>query len=250
MDIEKRDIFIRKWHQYFGNTELPVTFQYLSEIKDIPVMETPSVHHCLISQIYKVRKGESLCFDEKSISCLGAKRYLMFSGSMPQGFECYISHYPDGKGERYKKHPEQVLKFWEDMPVLFKEGDYILFKRWDKLEEFDNPKAVIFFVTPDVLSGLFTLACFDSTSEDAVIAPFGAGCTNIVYYPYREEIKGSNRAVIGLFDPSARKYAKSDLLTFAVPITKFMTMIDQMDESFLITDTWSKIQKRILHIEY
>ena len=56
---------------------------------------------------------------------------------------------------------------------------------------------------------------------------------------------GIDHAVIGLMDPSARKCAKSDLVTFAVPITKFLTIIDQMEESFLITDTWTTIQKRI-----
>ena len=46
-------------------------------------------------------------------------------------------------------------------------------------------------------------------------------------------------------DPSARKCAKADLVTFAILITKFMEVIDQMEESFLITDTWTIIQKRI-----
>lgn len=34
-------------------------------------------------------------------------------------------------------------------------------------------------------------------------------------------------------------------LTFSVPMVKFMKMIDYMDESFLITDTWKKVLKRI-----
>jgi len=169
----------------------------------------------------------------------------MFTDSMPPNFECYISHYEDGSGERYKYYPEQVAAFWENLPRLSTKGDNLIFKQWDKLEETDEPEAVIFFANLDVLSGLFTLACFDSTAEDAVIAPFGAGCTNMVYYPYREQLNGSNRCVLGLFDPSARKRAKSDLITFAVPISKFMTIIDQMEESFLITDTWSIIQRRI-----
>jgi uncharacterized protein (DUF169 family) len=169
----------------------------------------------------------------------------MYTGSMPPRFECYISHYPDGKGERYKLLPEQVSDFWDNLPNLPTKGENVIFRRWDHLTEKDEPDAVIFFATPDVLSGLFTLTCFDSTSEDAVIAPFGAGCTNLIYYPYREQLNGKGRAVIGLMDPSARKCAKSDLVTFAIPISKFMAMIDQMEESFLITDTWKIIQKRI-----
>lgn len=245
METEKRDKFIKLWAKYFNSSELPITFQYSELNHGIPVSETPEGHRCIISQLLKVRRGESCCMKASSVSCIGGKRYLMFSDSMPPRFECYISHYPDGKGERYKSHPSQVLTFWDNVPSLPTKGDNLIFKRWDQLEETDQPDAVIFFATPDVLSGLFTLACFDSTADDAVIAPFGAGCTNIVYYPYREQLNGTGRSVLGLMDPSARKYAKGNLVTFSVPITKFMEMIDQMEASFLITDTWTIIQRRI-----
>jgi hypothetical protein len=38
---------------------------------------------------------------------------------------------------------------------------YIVFKRWDKLDEGDDPTAMVFFAVSDALSGLFTLANFD-----------------------------------------------------------------------------------------
>jgi len=245
MKPEIRDKFVRLWAQFFNNSELPVTFQYASDNQNIPVVEPPQGHRCIISQLLKARHGESICMVPSSVPCVGGKRYLNYTDSMPPNFECYISHYPDGRGERYKKHPEQMAHFWDNLPKLPTNGDHLIFKRWDYLEEHDQPAAAIFFATPDVLSGLYTLAIFDSTAEDAVIVPFGAGCTNLVYYPYREEHNGKSRAVIGLMDPSARKCAKSDLVTFSIPITKFLAMIDQMEESFLVTDTWKVIQGRI-----
>jgi hypothetical protein len=36
-----------------------------------------------------------------------------------------------------------------------------------------------------------------------------------------------------------------DVLTLAVPMKKFVKMIDNMEESFLITETWQAIQERI-----
>lgn len=245
MNIAKRDKFIQLWNQYFNHAELPITFQFSQSNLGIAVSEPSQGHRCLISQILKVRRGESICLQNESVNCIGGKRYLMYTDSMPQNFECYISHYPDGHGERYKLLPEQVSSFWDHLPKLSTKGENLIFKRWDRLDESDEPESVIFFANPDVLSGLFTLACFDSVAEDEVIAPFGAGCTSIVYYPYREHIKGTNRSVMGLFDPSARKCAKSDLFTFAVPINKFMKIIDHMEESFLITETWTTIQRRI-----
>ena len=124
-------------------------------------------------------------------------------------------------------------------------GKYIVFKRWDNLDENDNPDVVIFFATPDILSGLFTLANFDQSEPNSTITPFGAGCGSIVYYPFIEKDSQRPRAVIGMFDVSARPCVPEGVLTFSVPMIKFTKMISYMDESFLITDSWKKVQKRI-----
>jgi hypothetical protein len=48
-----------------------------------------------------------------------------------------------------------------------------------------------------------------------------------------------------MFDPSARPCVGPDILTFALPMRRFDAMIDNMDESFLITNTWKTVKKRI-----
>jgi hypothetical protein len=48
-----------------------------------------------------------------------------------------------------------------------------------------------------------------------------------------------------MFDVSARPYVHSDVLTFAVPMAKFTGMVENIEESFLITPTWEKIRTRI-----
>jgi len=48
-----------------------------------------------------------------------------------------------------------------------------------------------------------------------------------------------------MFDPSARPYLPKDVLSLSVPMAKFITMIENMEDSFLITDTWEKLRKRI-----
>jgi hypothetical protein len=53
------------------------------------------------------------------------------------------------------------------------------------------------------------------------------------------------RAVLGLFDVSARPFVPATVLTFSVPMNKFLRMINNMEESFLITDSWKRVQKRI-----
>ncbi|HTP06410.1 MAG TPA: DUF169 domain-containing protein [Nitrospirota bacterium] len=122
---------------------------------------------------------------------------------------------------------------------------FIIFKRFDILEQSDDPDAVIFFATADVLSGLFTLANYDEAEPNGVFCPFSAGCGSIVQYPYLEKDSTRPRAVIGMFDVSARPYVPKETLTFAVPINKFIRMVHNMGESFLITRSWEKVKKRL-----
>jgi hypothetical protein len=49
-----------------------------------------------------------------------------------------------------------------------------------------------------------------------------------------------------MFDVSARPCVPPDTLTFAVPMKKFSPMVENMDESFLITPSWEKVRNRIV----
>jgi hypothetical protein len=121
----------------------------------------------------------------------------------------------------------------------------IVFKRFDMLERSDDPDAIIFFASPDVLSGLFTLANYDEAEPNDAFCPFSAGCGSIVQYPYLEKDSSRPRAVIGMFDVSARPYVPKETLSFSVPMNKFIRMADNMEESFLITRSWEKVKMRI-----
>ncbi len=131
------------------------------------------------------------------------------------------------------------------MPKFEAPGKLTVFKRWDMLEASDNPEVVIFFAQTDVLSGLFTLTNFDEIEPNGVFAPFCAGCASIVQYPYLEKEAERPRGVLGMFDVSARPFVPSNTLTFAVPMNRFIRMIKNMSKSFLITQSWSKVRKRI-----
>jgi hypothetical protein len=135
-----------------------------------------------------------------------------------------------------------VLRHW---PAFRAPARLVVFKRWDLLEAPDDPEVVIFFAKPDILSGLFTLANFDESEPNGVFTPSGAGCSSIVAYPYLERGSRRPRCVLGMFDITARPYVPGDVLTFSVPMEKFVRMVENMDESFLTTDTWRAVQKRI-----
>ena len=235
------------WKKYFGGAELPLIFYYTNEEGHARLVEPDSVPGCVIGILSEARKGRSLCLNADSVGCPGGKRYLGFTEGIMPDFEYFLSYGIPGKltGERYCKSPELVKEIMKRSPTFKAPGRFIIFKRWDKLEESDDPEVVIFFAEPDVLSGLFTLARFDETEQNAVFTPFGSGCSTIVQYPYLERDSARPRGVIGMFDPSARPFVPNNVLTFSVPMNKFVRMIENMEESFLITDSWRRIQKRM-----
>jgi len=247
MDIKIRDKFTHLWKKYFDGAELPICFYYTEVIKGAEEVKKTQENRCVICALSTVRKGKSLFFGLDSTGCPGGKRYLGFSDKIRPNFEYFLSCGIPGEleGERYKKSPELVKEVMKRMPVFKAPHKFIIFKRWDQLEESENPEVVIFFAQPDVLSGLFTLASFDEAEPNEVICPFGSGCSAIVHYPYLERESEHPRGVIGMFDPSARPCIPADVITFATPMKKFYRMIENMEESFLITPTWSEVNKRI-----
>jgi len=246
MDRELKDKFITLWKKYFKDAELPITFYYTNGNGNAAWVHVEKKRSCIIGELAKVRNGESIVYNADLITCAGAKRYLGFTNTIRNGFEYFLScGNEEIEGERYKRTPEIVLETMKNHKQLPLSGKNIVFKRWDKLIETDMPEVVIFFAKPDVLSGLFMLANFDQVEPNGVFTPFGAGCGTIVHYPYLEMKSDRPRAVIGMFDPSARPYVPRNVLTIAVPMVKFEKMVGYMEESFLITDTWKSVNKRI-----
>jgi hypothetical protein len=77
------------------------------------------------------------------------------------------------------------------------------------------------------------------------MAPFGAGCGTITLYPWLEKDRDRPRSVIGMFDISARPFVPASTISFATPMKKFARMVENMEESFLTTQSWAKVQRRI-----
>jgi hypothetical protein len=247
MDSKLQERFIGLWKKYFDGAALPIAFYYADEVGSAQLVKPPRDHRCVIADLSGVQSGRPLCFSIDSIGCGGGRRYLGFSREVMPDFEYFLSCGIPGKleGERYKKTPELVTEAMMKMPEFTAPARYIVFKRWDTLEKQDDPDVVIFFARPDALSGLFTLANFDETDPNGVFAPFAAGCGSIVQYPYLEKTSERPRGVLGMFDVSARPWAPEDILTFSAPMNKFVRMVGNMEESFLITPSWAKVRRRI-----
>jgi uncharacterized protein (DUF169 family) len=250
MDMTFKSKFLALWERYFAAEEPPIVFYYTDEATGGRGVAADSSNRCVVANLARVRKGEALRFTAESIGCPGGKRYLGFAETIRSGFEYFLSCGIPGEmeGERYKKTPELVREVMARMPAFRSPAKFIVFKRWADLEASETPDVVIFFARPDALAGLFTLASFDEAETSGVIAPFSAGCGSVVEYPYLEKGSTSPRCVIGMFDPSARPYVEPDRVSFAAPVEKFVRMVENMEESFLITPTWKKIRDRIARL--
>lgn len=244
MDLVVKTSFIDKWSRYFPGGELPIACFYSDDLSGavFPEAPTPGKYGltCIFCQLAPVRRGEARAFNQDNLGCWGSKGLLGFIPA--EADERTIDFMVNA--ERYKKGPEHVKAMFENSPPQRTGGKYLVFKRWDSLTEQDDPQVVFFFCTPDVLSGLHGLANYDTMTPHGVIAPFCSGCEMLVAFPMKELGSEDPKAVIGLLDPSARAHITPNLLSFSVPWSKFLTMLENMDASFLNTYVWEDIQKR------
>jgi len=248
MDIKFKEDFIVLWKRFFGEAELPIAFYYTDEEGRAELVKPGTIaRRCVIAALSLVRKGRALCLDAQSIGCSGGQTCLGFRETFEPDDKYLLSSGIPGKveGERFVKTPEIAAEWLKRMPLFKAPARFIVFKRWDSLNKSDEPEVVIFFACPDVLSGLYTLANFEETEPNPVFIPFASGCGSIVQYPFLEKDSVRPRAVIGLFDVSARRFVPENILSFSVSIRKFERMVRNMKESFLTTHSWKAVRKRI-----
>lgn len=247
MDTKLRDRFMELWERYFSSSELPITLELSSRDCGIDEAESPDGWRCIICDLARVRKGRPLLLGRKSLSCSGAQYFLGYVRERSPDFRYFLSTGKPGsvRGERYKRSPELVDGFVASDTFLPAGDRRYLFRRWDSLGEEDCPDVVIFFAGGEVLSGLFTLANFECPDPQGVICPFGSGCSSVIHYPLLEAQRERPRAVLGMFDPSARHCVPKDTLTMAFPMKLFCRIIGTMEESFLETESWRRVREKI-----
>ncbi len=239
--------FLTKWNTHFPGAELPVAYWYTDHVSERDAQDSRDEEHCVVAAFERVRQGHTFVYRAGGPGCKGWARYTGFSQGLMPKFEYFLSCGIPGEleGERYKKSPDLVAGYLAAHPQFKAPGRFMVFKRWDKVAAGEQPLAVIFFATADVLSGLHVLANYDRPDADGVIAPMGSGCATIVNYPWIEAQSDAPRCVLGMFDVSARPQVPASRLTFTIPMLRFEQLVADMDGSFLITDAWKAVRERI-----
>jgi len=228
--------FTLKFREAFGEAApMPIAFWY----SNTAVNPESRVPRCMIGAIRKVCEGNALTLTAETVQCGGGGLYTAFR-PMPERVPLFVS-----ETEHYKQRPEQVRAYVESLEIEITERPYLNFVRVDKLDSWEGVEAVVFFATPDVLSGLCSWVFFDNNAEDAVVTKFASGCAAVISFATTENHKHGRSCFLGMFDPSARPLVPKNELTFAVPMSRFKEMLTTMPDSALYQKAFSIVKRRI-----
>lgn len=228
--------FLQKYEEAFGPTvPVPVAFGYSQN----PVTDVKKIPRCIVGAIRKVCNGEPLTLSAANVLCGGGSLYTAFA-PMQDRIPAFVS-----ETEHYKQTPEQVRQYIRNLDIRPIEKPYLNFVRMDRLCSLEEIEGILFFATPDMLSGLCSWAFYDNDGDDAVSVRFASGCSSIVTFAVNENRKNGRSCFIGMLDPSARLLVSADELTFVIPIKRFREMVQTMGDSALFRKAYSIVKKRI-----
>ncbi len=245
MEIDQ--IKYEKLYDWLGLKEHPLAVFYTDE-KPEGVSPSGQGHLCMFGLLKKAREsGETVYFDEDHQGCAGGSYYMGFRSQAMPNIEYFLSCGIPGEmeGERYIKTPELARQYFASTKPRKAAGDYCVFKPLNRLSGSEEPEVIVFFGSPDLLAGLFTLTNYAAERTDAIKAPFSSGCGAILTHPLKEGEKEKPQAILGLFDVSARPFVEPNILTLAMPRKLFLALLANLDESFLITKSWKIVRERI-----
>lgn len=202
---------------------------------------------CVISMLSAASKGRTAAFHKSNVACPGARAGLGLEPFEAGTIEYFLSVGGKGPkpGEHYKKTPELALDYIESLPKC-SSPEYVVFRPLSEADESGAlPELVVFLLNADQISALATLANYDKPTQDNVKLLFGSGCAQAILNGLYAGENNADDCFIGLTDPSARKCTDKNILSFTVPYKRFVEMENNADGSFLDTDTWKTIAKRI-----
>lgn len=203
---------------------------------------------CVLGKIWLARKKQvPAWFSARHFGCPGGAFWLGFNKPQAETIIHYVSTGVPGRmeGEFYCDSPEVLRDIFDQVDPPSAPAPYCVFKPITQFCQGEIPVLVSFFLRPEALSGLHQLACFVTHDPEVVASPWSAACGSLVAWPMHYLNKNRPRAVVGGWDPSARKFFKTDELSFTLPNEMFTAMLERYQESFLKTGTWANVRKKI-----
>ncbi|NNG01059.1 MAG: DUF169 domain-containing protein [Desulfobacteraceae bacterium] len=219
------------------------------EIKnEIDWQEVFSQFSCVMGNIWRARKKNTAAyFSSELFGCPGGAFWMGFNKPQVDTIINYVSTGIPNQtdGERYCDSPESLKRIFEFVDPRPAPESYCVVKPVEQFSKSEHPELVAFFTRPESLAGLHQLAAYVTNDPEVVVSPWGAACGNVVAWPLHYLEKGRQKATLGGWDPSARKFFKTDELSFTIPYKMFKQMLERYESSFLTTKTWQNVQRKI-----
>ena len=212
---------------------------------------------CVASMLLASTRGRTVYFDRETFGCPGGGAGLGFG-------DCYTrlafpidrllstggtTPMPSGQaddmreGERFHRSPAVTRRWLAEFPFREIPTTYLVAKPLSAATAADPVALVHWYVNPDQLSALVTLAGFERGTVETATAPWGAACQSIAF-GLAEAEREHPRGVIGFFDISRRHQVGRDILSFTVPYALHSEMESAVPASFMTMEPWLKLRAR------
>ena len=229
----------------FGN--LPIGMFFSESKPENAISFKSKGNGCILPLIFKSSQGKTVAIDRDTTGWNCSAFYLGYQDWIFDGIECFLSDgVVDGReGERFIKTSKQAKSFVEFYQPKTLNTKVTVFKPLSEFEQDETPEIVIFFVNADELSALVYLLHFNAPeSEDRIVTRFISGCGSIVTLPMKLKKEGKMQAVWGMHDISVRRRLPKELMTLTMPYELLIEIAKDIDQSFIITESWKAIRER------
>ena len=251
-----------------GLDEIPMGMYFTDQEPDSPFTPTPQTlptrdmekagqvdwpsvfgnFSCAIGHLWRARKKKAVAyFSAERYGCLGCAFWMGFNKPQVETIIHYVSTGIPGhmEGECYCDSPDRLRKIFEDLDPEPAPGKFCVFKPLSQFGEGETPLFVTVFDRPEAIAGIHQMATFVTGDPLSVVSPWSAGCGSLVAWPMAFKARGENRAVLGGWDISARKFYKGDEITLTLPMAMFEQMVARYGESFFMKKPWGTVKKKI-----
>ncbi|WP_407377196.1 DUF169 domain-containing protein [Methanobrevibacter sp.] len=167
-------------------------------------------------------------------------------------YEQRLSHMPKPTQEMFR-HGERIYADFETAKAciqsrpVYDEGQYVIFKGIENLEDGEIPESVIFTVNPIELTAMIQINSSFRLEDNYILTPQASSCQAIGCFVFKENESDNPKPVLGPIDFAGRAKMKhfipNDYMTLSMPWKLFLKLEELSENSVLQTDFLKKFKE-------
>ncbi|MFO7796363.1 MAG: DUF169 domain-containing protein [Promethearchaeati archaeon] len=229
-----------RFRKYMNLTYKPLGMYFTNTIPEGKKRTQGKIlRRCIVGHVFKASKKGGASIIKEGTGCPGGQFWSGFRKKVPDGWAHFLTNGKEdvlgGRAERFKKDIKVAVKTIKDPgPVQKTENyDYIVFQALEEIPDSQKLEFILFFVNPNTMAKLITLLNYERHLPYAVKAAAGSGCMSLLNHPLNMKEKPEVDAIMGVWDPFARRNIPKDLLSLTLRRWVVEEMALNIPESFL-----------------